>query len=80
MQHYTTHGGRLHHLQAGPGLEEQVLGDASYFVATSREAFEGADIVAARRHKPGVCQVLVRRGNTCLTVYARDELLPSGPP
>jgi hypothetical protein len=53
--HYTTHGGQLHHFQAGPGLEEQVPPNGeSRFVATSGAAFDGARLVLAGRFKPGV--------------------------
>lgn len=78
MTHYTTHQGRLHHHSHGPDLEEQVCHDFSYFVATGPRAFEDGEIVAAARSKHGVVRVMLKRGETCLTIYSRDEFLPQG--
>lgn len=78
--HYTTHGGRLHHHPAGPGLEEQVTDDDERYVATSSRAFDGGTVVLATEHKPGVARVLVRYSDNLRMVFSRDEYLPPGTP
>lgn len=61
--HYTTKNGHLHHHPAGSGLEEQVAGDESRYVAVDSRAFDGGTIVLVTEHNPGVARVLVRFGN-----------------
>lgn len=77
MLHYTSYNGNVHHFQHWPGLEEQVVGDDSYYVAVSPLAFEDGVVLAACRHKPGVIMAKVRYGDNGLTIFSKDEFVPT---
>lgn len=80
-EHYTSHGGALHHFPWGPYVEEQVVaseGGDGYLVVKDDRAFDHWEIVCAWPYKPGVHVVHVRGGNELRTFYCPDKHLPPG--